>query len=48
MDSEAIVLKQVEKFLIIKNTQKEIWTIFLGIIRQEKQENYFFWKICFI
>ena len=46
MDSVAIVLKQVEKFLIISlKIHTENWTIFVGTIRQEEQENFFH---CFI
>ena len=46
MDSVAIVLKQVEKFLIISlKIHTENWTIFVGTIRQEEQEKFFH---CFI
>ena len=39
MDPETIILKKIKKLLINwqKNTQKEIGTSFLGMIRPEKQ-----------
>ena len=38
MDSLAIAVKQVEKFLVNskKNTQKEIWSSFLVTVRPNK------------